>query len=261
MNAKFSFREHIDRLKERNMKQTLFIIFLISLLETAVSEEDFHLLSDKTERVIEAKIINYSPSSDKVVVELRTGKRVTVSASVFDKNSQNIIQGWNQSDLHASDKLLNFDFTLKLVRSSQTKQTSTSMDAERSSSVHVSDHNTYSHDIRVSNLSSGHLSLTNLVCSVLIEKNLKKDRYTSFDTPLSGNTISGRQSALFSTAPVYLIRHQKSKYPEIAGLFIKGEIITSSGVSIPFTVYENRKLERKIQELPHIGKYDPPGGQ
>lgn len=244
------------------MKQAFLIIFLFSLLDTFVSAKDFHLLSDNKGREVEAKITYYSPSSDKVVVELRTGKRVTVSASRFDEKSQCIIQGWNQENLHANGKLLNIDFKCNLVNSWKQKEQHSFTDKEGASydSETVLNHNRYSYDIRVSNLSSSQISLTNLACSVLIERNRSTgDKYETYDIALSGNPIPGKQSTLYTTKPVFLIMW--SKYPRIAGARIKGEIITASGFAIPFTIYETEDLEKDIKELPHIEKYDPPGSE
>lgn len=237
------------------MKYPLIIIFLYLLVNNSALAADFQTFADKSGRVVEAKIIAYSATSRKVTMQLRTGKQVSVPASSFDKTSQKLIDDWNLNKLHKRGKLVNVEFKYNELRSWATKKNITVMvpgpnggSSPDSSQVKVK-HELFLYNIKLNNLSASPLKLTNTVSTIYFKKRLnsRKSIFKHYERSYSPFELKSNSSARLATDHVTVINGHGHQKIEVAGICIKGEICTSSGLTMPFAFSEPSNFKDKFK--------------
>ncbi len=87
---------------------------LVCLAVATAFGDDYRTFTDTEGRSIKAEIVEFNPSTGKLLIKREDGKQVWVSPSIFCENDRNYIRSWAQSRKIVSEKAL--QVTVELIK-------------------------------------------------------------------------------------------------------------------------------------------------
>ena len=98
-------------------RMAVCILILVVGIGASMAEAEYQVFRDTQDREIEARILKYDPATNRVTVQLRSGKKSTADLSIFCEADQVRVKDWYLSEELLSDRNLIVTINKKTIQS------------------------------------------------------------------------------------------------------------------------------------------------